>query len=366
MKDDVAMVFEDLDELDPITNVKTFIPTGCTELDYCITNGSGGGIPVSKITSIAGLEATGKSLFAMQVMANAQKMGGLCVYVDTEQGLNPDFAKRIGLDLTKNFIHMGKMVSCEEVFIIIRTLCEQIHKDKIEAKKEKREPEHPFAIIVWDSIDSTPTNHDLTTENPDPTTQIAMKPRILSKNIKMLLKTAQREDVAFLFINQLRTNIGAAFGQDKYIEPGGKAVPYYASVRMRITSIGKMKAADGDVHGINTRVKVIKNRFGPPHRSAEFPIYFSYGFDDEESIVNVLKKKDVIGHKKGGRNGTQYFFKDDENTTYNIVKFKSGIRSDPTMRAKAMKYMDEAMIKNLIDPRDLELEVVSNEDGEDD
>lgn len=354
MKDNVAFELEAEDG--SISDVNLFIPTGCTELDYIIRNEPGGGIPVGKISTVSGLEATGKSLFAMQVMANAQKMGGFCVYLDTEQGLNTDFAKRVGLDWQNDFVHI-KQISCEEVITVINETAELVHKKKKDAKEKKEKPEHEFAIIVWDSIAATPTKLDLESENPDPGSSIAVKPRILSKNMNMLLRNAQRQNIAFLFVNQLRERIGGMPGQDPHVEPGGKAVPFAASVRIRLQSIGKMKDSDGDIFGVQTRAKVIKNRFGPPHRQAEFPIYFSYGIDDEESMVKVLTKHKKVESRPGGRNGTQYKFVGIDGE-YNLIEFKRKIRNEPEFRKIADKFMEESLVKNLVDPRNIELEVI--------
>lgn len=366
LKEKVAIISDG--KFDTGTDVKIWIPTGATELDFVIKNGPGGGLPVSKIVTMAGHEATGKSLFAIQCMANAQRMGGFCVYIDQEQSLNLDFAQRVGLDLDNNFMHIDKIISCEKVFKIIQDICSAIAGENAAAKKEKRDPEYSFALVVWDTIAATPTEHDLKEENIDPTTSIALKPRILSNNMNILLKNAQREHICFLFLNQLRTRIGAMPGQDPYVEPGGKSVPYAASIRLRISSVGKMRGKDKEIYGINTRVKVIKNRFGPPHRTAEFPIYFSYGFDDEESIVNVLKKHGKVFSRKGGRSGTLFSFHEvpkgnpDNLPEWNAVEFKSLVRTDPEIRKKVLQLMEECLVKDMVDPRSLSLEVVNEND----
>ena len=299
--DDVVFVLME----DSVTDVETWVSTGCTELDMIISNSKEGGIPIGKITEITGQEATGKSLMAMQIMANAQKAGGLVVYIDTEQALNSDFATRVGLDLQNNFLHITS-TTIENVFTIIQEITADLAEREAAAKKEKKEPEYKFAIIVCDSVAATPAKADLDSDNPDPTSSVALKPRVLSKNVPFLLKTIMRSRVGVVFVNQLRQIIGAMPGQDPWIAPGGKAIPYYSSVRIRLTAMGKLRdKKDNSIYGVKTKAVIKKTRFGPPHRSAEFPIYFSYGIDDEESIVNVLTSAKLIKKALRGRNGTK-------------------------------------------------------------
>lgn len=350
---------------DSPSDVKQWIPTGCTELDIKISNDSKGGIPVGKITEISGHEATGKSLLALQIMANAQKMGGYCIYIDTEQGFNTDFAKRVGLDIDNNFMHIVS-ISVEDVFTLINEVAAEIREKK--KAKEKNQPE--FYVIVWDTVAATYTQHDLDAEDPDPQASIAMKPRILSKNVPFVLQTIAKYDIAFICLNQLRTIIGAMPGQDPYVSVGGKAIPYYSSVRIRLQTRGKLKdKKDNSIYGMKTKAKVQKTRFGPPHRIAEFPIYFSYGIDDEESMVNVLSKAGTVKKRNAGRHGTQYSFSkklfDPQATEmiaeYNLVGFKAQLRKNKKYRETAQKLMSDVLIKDMKDPREVELEVVTDE-----
>lgn len=360
LKDEVAFLIAD--NKTSFSDVKTWIPTGCSELDMIISNNEMGGIPVGKVTEIAGLESTGKSLMAMQIMANAQKMGALCVYIDTEQGLNTEFASRVGLDpWADSFVHI-KSTTVENVFTTANDIGAAIYEERKKAKKEKRKPEFEFVVFVWDSVAATYTKTDLENENPDPGASIAVKARILSKNMPFIVQQAEAYDFAFVCINQLRQIVNAMPAQDPWVSPGGKAIPYYASVRLRIQSIGKMKDnKDGSIYGIKTRVKIMKTRFGPPFRIAEFPIYFTYGIDNEESMVNVLEGGKKISKIKGGQKGNLYHFKDDsKDSAINLIELKNKIRTDKDVSEKVKKMMAECLVKDMVDPRNMNLEVVTD------
>ena len=353
IKDEVAFVLME----DSVSDVERWVSTGCRELDYKISNSPKGGIPIGKITEIAGLEGTGKSLMAMQIMANAQRDGGLAVYIDTEQGLNSDFAERVGLDISKGFIHVTS-ITVEDVFILINEISAELKDMEAEAKKKKVDPEYKFAVVIWDSVAATNPKADLIAENPDPTSTVALKPRILSKNVPLLLKTAWKQNIGFVFINQLRMIIGAMPGQDKYVSVGGKAIPYYSSLRIRLQSIGKMKdKSDNSIYGIKTRATVKKTRFGPPLRKAEFPIYFSYGIDNEESVRDVLSKSGHIVRVSKGRNGVGYKLKG-ETEDCSLPELKHRMRFDKTTKDLIETYLSEVLVKDLKDPRLIELEVV--------
>lgn len=357
MKEEMAFMIVDED---PVTDVKTFISTGCTALDTIISNSEIGGAPVGKIMEITGMEGTGKSLMAMHMMADTQKNGGLAVYIDSEHSLDTDFATRIGLDVKNNFIHV--FPSCvEDVFTTINVISEELKKDEEEAKKNKTDPRYKFVIIVWDSIAATPTKLDRDAENPDPSSSIGVKARTLGKNIPMLLSTAWKKNIAFVFINQLRMKIGTMPGQDPFDAPGGKSIPYYSSVRIRLSSIGKLKisSTDSTVVGIQTRAKVIKNRFGPPHRTVDFPIYFTHGIDNEESIIDILEKNGKIKKINKGRNGSFFQF-DGDTEEMKKREMKNRMITDSVTKQKAINLLHGCLIKNLEDPRKLELELDEN------
>lgn len=341
-----------LDDGSP-SDVKTFVSTGSTLLDYIISNRKDGGIPVGKVSEISGLEASGKTLLAMQICANTQKDGGLPVYIDTENAFQTDFANRVGLDTGKDFLYAAPG-SVEEVFKYIFTVLK-----KIDDKKSKSN--FKYVTLIWDSVAATPCDIDLKEENPDPTATVGLKPRVLSKNIYTLLRSTGRANVAQVFINQLRTNIGARFGQDKYVTPGGKAIPFASSVRVRLAKIGQVKVGD-QIVGFKTKAKCVKTRFGPPFRTCEFPLYFTHGVDDTESIMDVLTKHNKIVKKSAGPYGSKFYFKDEGKESAKLkIEFKKMVKTDPKYIKKVMDLLDEVMITSMINPEEESIEIIEDE-----
>ncbi len=343
------------------SDVELFVPTGSKLLDFVMTNRSDGGWPVGKISEITALEGTGKSLLAMTACANAQKMGGLVIYIDTENAVNTDFAQRIGLDLNNNFIWMCPN-TMEDVFKSIFSIIHRLE----EAEKKTKDLPYKFVFLVWDSVASTPTSKELNEENPDPQATIGLKARILSKNITSLIKTAGKKKIGFLFINQLRMKIGAMPLEDPYIAPGGKAIPFYSSLRLRILNKGKIKVKD-DTVGIAVRAKCLKTRFCGPYRECVFPLYFSHGIDDWESIIDELVLRNIIRTKNAGTKGKQFWLKsDDEETCLSKIAFKKKIKTDVDFQKKILIHLTEEMTVDLTNPEDQEIEVLplNNKEGE--
>ena len=273
------------------TDVKVFISTGSTLLDYLICNRRGGGVPVGKITEFVGEEASGKSLLIAQVLANAQKMGGLAVLLDEENALNPDFAMRVGLDLNKL---VYAQCGCVE------SVGETIEKIIIKAREKDV---NRIIVIAWDSVAATPPKAELEGDY-DPNSRIGVQAKAIAKMMRKLTSTVGREKVTLVFTNQLKTKIGVMFG-DPMGTPGGKAIPYHASVRIRLNRSLEVKdgtqkdAAIGQTYGIKTYAKVIKNRMGPPLRKCEFEILFASGVDDESSWCNYLWTAGEIEKRNG-------------------------------------------------------------------
>lgn len=335
------------------SDVRLFVSTGSTLLDYIISNRRDGGIPVGRVSELSGLEGSGKSLLAMQVCANAQKMGGLAVYMDTESAFNSDFASRVGLDTKNNFVYC----SPETVEDAFKTIFKILHT--LDEREKSGDGKVPLVCVVWDSVAATPTKADIETEDPDPAATVGLKPRILSKNISTLLGSTGRQNVALLFLNQLRTNIRAQPFQDPYITPGGKAIPFASSIRVRLGNKGKVKVKDSIV-GIQCEAKCVKTRFGPPYQNCEFPIYFTHGVDDSEAIMNKLIDHDYVEKISKGRNGVAYKLKD-EQKEYTDVEFKKEFKTNKEFKNKVLDYLEKVMIKPMIDPDSVSIEVVSED-----
>ena len=261
------------------TEVTEWIPTGSRWLDSIICRGKLAGVPVGRITEIAGMESSGKSYMAAQVAANAQKQGFSVVYFDSESAIDPSFLENAGCDID-NLIY-AQAASVEMVLETIEQLLTETD-DKY--------------LFVWDSLAFTPSISDLEGDF-NPQSSMAVKPRILSKGLSKLTVPIANSNSVLLVLNQLKTNIGVMFG-DNRVEPGGKALPYHASSRIWLTqhkgkANGQILNEKKQVIGFHTSAKTMKSRFGPSPRSCEFDVLFDLandrvGVDDEGSWLSAI------------------------------------------------------------------------------
>ena len=253
-------------------------------LDLAISNRKEGGFPVGRISEITGLEASGKSLLAAHALANCQKEGGLAVYIDTENAISREFLEAIGLDLNKMLY--VPLETIEDIFEAIESIVIKIR----ESNKDR------LVTIVVDSVMGASTKIEMAKEF-DKDGYATSKAIILSKGMRKLTNMIGREKICLIFTNQLRTRLGVAFG-DPYTTSGGKAIPFHASVRLRLKSVGQIKVKKDGVDqaiGIKTRCQVVKNRMGPPLKTIDYDIYFESGIDNFGGWLNVMKQFKLVG-----------------------------------------------------------------------
>ena len=275
--------FLDGDDDSP-SNVKEWISTGSDMLDLAISNRPGGGFPVGRITEITGLEASGKSLLASHALAETQKKGGLAVYIDTEAATSSEFLTAIGVDL-KTMLYVP-LETIEEIFETIETIVEQVRK----SEKDR------LVTIVVDSVMGASTKIEMDSEY-DKDGYATSKSIILSKAMRKVTNWIARENICLIFTNQLRTKLGVTFG-DSWTTAGGKAIPFHASVRLRLKSTGQIKAKDQhgveQIVGTKTNVSVVKNRMGPPHRKIDYEIYYDSGIDNYGGWLSTMKQYNIV------------------------------------------------------------------------
>ena len=285
--------------------VKEWLSTGSTVLDTIISNDveADGGIPVGRLTEISGEAATGKSLLSYMILRDCQEKGGVPVLIDTENAANEDFLHLLGL----KFYPEGNLVyvqvdSVEKVFSAIEEIIRKIQEND----KDK------LCCIVWDSVAGTSTDVEIQNDYGEAT--IGMQARMIGQGLRKLIRYIGKQRVALVFLNQVRQKIGVFFGDDT-VTPGGKAIPFFSSVRVKLYSGGKVKAGN-DTIGVGIKPKIIKNRMGPPHRDAELKMYFTRGLIDEESWLDVLlaqgEAKKISAQKSeitNKENGEVYEFK---------------------------------------------------------
>ena len=263
------------------TEVNEWIPTGSRWLDSIICKGKLAGIPVGKISEIAGLEATGKSFMAAQVAGNAQKMGIDVVYFDSESALDPSFLERAGCDLERLMY-----VQAESVEFVLETIEELLSTGN-------------KWLFIWDSLALTPSISDVEGDF-NPQSSMAVKPRILSKGMAKLTIPIADANATLLVLNQLKTNMAARTPAEAmttpYFTPGGKAMSYAYSLRVWLTA-RKAKASfitddNGYRVGSEVKVKLEKSRFGTAGRTCNFKILWGdedIGVQDEESWFDAIQ-----------------------------------------------------------------------------
>ena len=290
-----------LDEGSNPTDVPDFISTGSTILDLAIANRPNGGVAVGKITELNGLEGSGKSLIGSHLLASTQKQDGIAVYIDTESAVSQEFLRAIGVDTKKMlYVHLE---TCEEIFDTIETIVTKIR----ESDKDK------LVTILVDSLAAASTKVEMDADF-DKDGWATAKAIIISKAMRKVTQMIARQKVALVFTNQLRQKLGVMFG-DPWTTSGGKALPFHSSTRVRFKNVGQIKDGSKNTIGIKIKGQVIKNRLGPPMRTAEFPLYFDTGIADFDSWLTVMKE-----HKLCKVGGAWYTLQHCDTETGELIK----------------------------------------------
>ena len=246
------------------------ISTNCYSLDRIF---SCGGLPRGRIIEIFGAESSGKSTLAMYIIAQVQKWGGKAVLVDAEFAFNQDYAAKIGVDTEK--LLLSQPNTGEEGLDIVLKMVNTGDVD----------------IIVVDSVAALVPSAELAGEIFD--VNIALQARMMSKFLRMITGTVSKTKTVIIFINQIRDKIGIFVG-NKVTTTGGHALKFYASVRLEVKTIGKIKNKEGDVVGNKLKVYAAKNKVGLPFRTAEIDLYFEKGIDVFGDLVEVASEEGIL------------------------------------------------------------------------
>ena len=250
------------------------IPTGALAIDLAL---GVGGVPRGRVIEIFGPESSGKTTLMLHVIANAQKAGGLAAFIDAEHAFDPGYAKKLGVNLDDLLVSQPD--SGEEALTICETLARSNALD----------------VIVVDSVAALVPKAELEGEMGMAT--MGMQARLMSQALRKLTAILNKSKTTCIFTNQLREKVGVMFGSPE-TTPGGKALKFYASVRMDIRRKETLKDAAGAATGNHVRVKIVKNKVAPPFAEAEFDIIYNHGIDKEGSILDVGIAHGVV-EKKG-------------------------------------------------------------------
>ena len=250
------------------------ISTGSLAVDLAL---GVGGVPRGRVIEIFGPESSGKTTLMLHVIANAQRAGGLAAFIDAEHALDPAYAKKLGVNLDDLLVSQPD--SGEEALTICETLARSNALD----------------VIVVDSVAALVPKAELEGEMGMAT--MGMQARLMSQALRKLTALLNKGKTTCIFTNQLREKVGVMFGNPE-TTPGGKALKFYASVRMDIRRKDTLKDAAGNATGNHVRVKVVKNKVAPPFAEAEFDIIYNHGIDKEGSILDVGIENGVV-EKKG-------------------------------------------------------------------
>jgi recombination protein RecA len=250
------------------------IPTGNILIDRAL---GVGGFPRGRVVEIFGPESSGKTTLTLTVIAQAQKRGGLAAFIDVEHALDPQYAKKLGVNLDDLLVSQPS--SGEEALRICETLIRSNALD----------------VIVVDSVAALVTKAELEGEIGD--TTVGAQARLMSAALRKLTALISKARTICIFTNQIREKIGVMFGNPE-TTPGGKALKFYSSVRVDIRRIGAIKVADGTVTGNRTKVKIVKNKVAPPFTEAEFDIMYNEGISSTGALLDLALEKGIV-EKRG-------------------------------------------------------------------
>lgn len=292
------------------------IPTGSIGLDIAL---GVGGVPRGRMIEIFGPESSGKTTLALHIVAEAQKLGGICAYIDAEHAMDPEYAKKLGVKI--NDLLISQPDTGEQGLEITESL---VRSGKID-------------VVVVDSVAALTPKDEI--EGDMGAHHVGKQARLMSQALRKLTAIVARSKTVVIFINQIRMQIGVMFGNPE-TTPGGKALKFYTSVRLDIRRIAQIKKGD-EVVGSRTRVKVVKNKVASPFKQTEFDIIYNEGISLEGELIALGEKLGVIT-----KSGTSYNYKNEKEETklgrgYDATR--TFMRENPKLRDQILKDVRKKM-----------------------
>lgn len=289
------------------------ISTGSLGLDIALGIG---GIPKGRVTEIYGPESSGKTTLTLQIIAQCQKEGGTCAFIDAEHALDPQYAEKLGVNIDE--LILSQPNTGEQALEVADMLVRSKNVD----------------LVIIDSVAALVPRAEIEGEMGDH--HVGLQARLMSQALRKITGNIQRSGATVVFINQIRMKIGVMFGSPE-TTTGGNALKFYSSVRLDIRRIGAVKEGD-EIMGNETRVKVVKNKVSPPFKQAEFQIMYGQGINLEGEILNYAHKLGLV--EKSGA----FFKMDGESIGQGIVKASTFLKENTKIRNNLLKEIRKAYI----------------------
>ena len=311
------------------------IPTGCIDLDIAL---GVGGIPRGRIVEIFGPESSGKTTIALHVVAQAQKMGGTAAFIDAEHALDPVYAESLGVNVDD--LYVSQPDTGEQALEITESL---VRSGAID-------------VVVVDSVAALVPKAEIEGDMGD--SHVGLQARLMSQALRKLTGAINKSNCVVIFINQLREKVGVMFGNPE-TTPGGKALKFYASVRLDVRRIETLKVG-GEAVGSRTKVKVVKNKVAPPFRTAEFDMLYGEGISREGSVIDQAVNRKIMT-KSGawfnygemriaqGRDNARQFLKDNPELCDEIENKIRAQVEEEKQKAQAEAEMKRAARRAMLD-----------------
>ncbi len=294
-----------------VSNDLEIIPTGCLSLDLAL---GVGGVPRGRIIEVYGPESSGKTTVALHIIAETQKMGGVAAFIDAEHALDAQYAHALGVDT--NELYLSQPDTGEQALDICESLVRSSAVD----------------VIVIDSVAALTPKAEIEGDMGD--THVGLLARLMSQALRKLTAITNRSKTCVIFINQLREKVGVLFGNPE-TTPGGKALKYFATIRLDIRKADALKG-DGGIIGNRAKCKVVKNKVAPPFKVAEFDIIYGEGVSQEGCLIDLGVEYGIL--TKSG----SWFNYGDEKVAQGREKMREYLKSNPEIKAEIDAKIREA------------------------